>query len=863
MPKGSNHTPPKWADRFLQWFCNDELLEQLQGDVHELFYWRLEEKGHSSAKRSFIWDVMRLFRWSNIKKKSKRQKLNNMGMIKNYFKIGMRNLWKQRMPSFINIIGLSLAVGCAIVVFKFVEYNYVKDDFHENLDDLFLVTHWEDLESNKGRNGGTDHVLSREILTAVPGIKASTRYNFQQLEARVEKRIKYNAALYVDPDFLNMFSFDLIEGNGNALNSADQIILDENSAKRLFGEQSAIDQPLELKIGEEWKAFTVGAVYKNKPNNSSIQIEILLNYSHLEQLLSKRDTWNTSFFIQRQEGIEQQQLVTAMDELLPLHNKDNDVNPYTYFELEPLATMANSADEMSNSVGAAPNFAPIITLTAIAGFMLLLSTLNYVNISLAMVMKRLKEIGVRKVIGGRRKQLIAQFLIENFLLCFAALILGLLFAHSFFLPGFNEIAGGDFRLEVFKNARLGLFLLGLLFFVTIASGLYPAIVASAYKPISILRKATQKRGNRLLSNIFLSFQMILAMVTIVAAVMFVYTNQVNQSLNWGYDQYNKLVFGIPGDEYRESYLEVIESDPNIVDYAGTASNIGQSLNGVEFINGDFKTYAELFSVGRKYPEVLGLELLEGRLFNDQLESDLNNKLIVNEAFLDRLQINFDPDGTSIVQDSITYQIIGVVANYHYLNPGQELRGAAMRAIPAEHYNSYLVSMVDGDIFEQRDQLRGDLQALVDEKTVGVSVQSMLFDGFYDEMIGIGNIMLFTATIAVLLAAMGLYGLVNINVTSQIKDFGIRKVLGASHMSLSKTILSKFKYVLLFAILIGCPVAVLLVGTLITDIQHYAPPVGAGPLTVSVGILLGVALFTLNLQINKVRRMNPSETLRAE
>ena len=864
MSSSSKYSPPKWADRFLAFFCNPKMLEQLQGDVHELFYWRLEEKGYERAKWSFVWDVIRLFRWSNIRRTKKNgQKLNQIAMFKNYFKIGLRNLWKQRLPSAINIIGLSIAIGCSIVVFKFVEFNYVKDDFQENKEDVFLITHWEDLESNKGRNGATDHALTREILKAVPGIKASTRYNSLPTETRVEKRIYQERSVFVDPDYLNIFTFELIAGNPNSLNSADQVVLDESTATRLFGEQTALDKKLDLKIGNEWKTFTVGAIYKDRPHNGSLMLNILVNYQHMEQYLSTRDAWNTSFFIFRQEGVEVATMLESMDKLLPLYNKDNEEKAYTNFELEPLTTMAKHSYEMSNSVGAGPNLAPIITLSAIGVFMLLLSTLNYVNISLAMVMKRLKEIGVRKVIGSKRKQLIFQFIVENLLLCSLSMVIGLFLAQGIFLPGFNSIAGSSFKLEILQHTNFILFLLGLLAFITLASGLYPAIVASSFKAISILRKATHRSGNRLLSSIFLTFQMILAMVTIVAAVMFVYTNRVNEAKDWGYDQYDKLAFGIPGDEYKQAYRDILASNPNIETYAGTASVIGQSLNGVQFQNGEVKTYAELFSVGANYPEVMGVTLVAGRLFDEGLETDLNDKLVVNEAFLDRLQLEFNPDGTFIRQDSTDYTIIGVVEDYHYWDPGQKIRGAAMRAIPAEEYTAYLAKMVEGNIFDQRDQLQATLQEIVEEKSVIVAVQEMMFDRFFDEMNGIRNIMLFTATVSILLAAMGLYGLVNINVTNHIKDFGIRKVLGANGFSLAKTVLKRFRFVLLIAILIGAPVSVLLIDMLINDIYAYAPKIGAGPLSLAIAILLTVSFLTLNIQVRKVRKMNPAETLRAE
>ncbi|PWL28340.1 ABC transporter permease [uncultured Roseivirga sp.] len=863
MKKKPVKSPPKWADRFLAWYCNPKLLEQIQGDVHELYYWRIKEKGESKARRSFIWDVLRLFKWSNIKRSNKSQNRNNMGIFKNYFKIGLRNLWKQRMPSAINIIGLSLAIGCSIVAFKFVEYNYVKDDFHENKDDLFLVTHWEELESNKGRNGGTDNQLVGEILKSVPGIKASTRYNYQQPEVRYGNKTKYEAALFVDEAFMDMFSFDLLYGNPNTLYNEGEIIIDESTSISLFGDANPVGEKVDLKIRENWKTFTIGAVYRDKPNNSSIQINMLVNYVHFEQEFKDRDTWNTRLFIQREEGVEPARLLSAMDQLLPVYNKDNEETAIIYFELEPLSTMANNSYEMMNGVGSGPSMAPIITLSAIGVFMLILSTLNYVNISLAMIMKRLKEIGIRKVIGSKRKQLVTQFLIENFLLCAFSMFLGVLLAHSFFLPGFNEIAGGDFKLDLWSHLNFWYFLIGLLLFITLASGLYPAIVASSYKPISILRKAPQKSGKRWLSNIFLTFQMILAMITVVTAIMFVHTNRVNESMDWGYDQYDKLVMGIPGEEYRDAYRDVLEAEPNVARYAGTRSNIGQDLNGVQFQNGEVKSYAELFQVGRNYPELLGLSLVAGRMFDPSLESDLDRKLVVNESFLEQYQLEFNADGVQILQDSVEYTIIGVVEDYHYMDPGQKIRGAALKAIPANEFTSYLVKMNEGNIFDQRDKLQSQLQELVEEKTVYVGIQELIFEGFYEEMKGIRNIMLFTASVSILLAAMGLYGLVSINVSSQIKDFGIRKVLGASGMNLTSTVAKKFRFVLLFAILIGCPVAVLLVDMLINDIYAYAPNIGAGPLSIAVLILLLVTFFTLNLQIRRVKRMNPAQTLRTE
>ena len=856
--------PPKWADRFLSWFCNPKLLEQIQGDVHELFYWRLEEKGLNKAKRSFAWDVVTLFRWSNIKRSNKNQKLNNMGIVKNYFKIGVRNLWKQRMSSIINVLGLSIALACSIVAFKWIEYSYVKDKTHENSDDIFLVTHWEELESNKGRNGATDNKLTKEILASVPGIKSSTRYAFYKTRTMVGDKEFGDFSMFVDEDYLDIFTFQLVAGNMNALYQPDKVVINEEVATQYFGQEYGIDQQIELKIGDEWKVFTVGAVLKNGPRNSSLRNFLLINYSHYEQFLSKtRDTWNTNFFIQRQEGIEEAQLLAAMDELLPVHNKDNEINPYTNFELEPLRTMALNSWEISNGVGSGPQLAPNLFVGSIAIFMLLLATFNFINISLAMVMKRLKEIGIRKVIGGHPWQLVLQFLTENFIVCTFSLLLGLLLSSAFLLPGFNEISGSNLTTSLLQHQNFWWFLVAILLFITLASGIYPAVVASAYKPTSILRKSVSTKGNSSLSSFLLTFQMILAMITIVAAVMFVHTNKVNETRDWGYDQYNKLTITIPDSVYREPFRAYLEANPVVLKVAGTEAQIGRELNGYQFKNGEVANYAEFFDVGASYPDLLELELVKGRLFDPELNSDLEQTLVVNEAFLEQLELTFNEDGTQILQDTTEYTIIGVVEDFFYWMPDQKIRGMALRAVPEQNYRAFTVEMADGNIIDQQGALLKALQEIAPDEQFNISIQEQVFDGHFEEMNGIRNIMLFTATIAILIASMGLYGLLNINVSSQLKMFGIRKVLGANAFELGLTILKRFRFVLLFAVLIGSSLAVLLIGELLGSVYAYYPSVGAAPLLVSALILLGVALITINFQVQKVKKLNPAETLRID
>ena len=182
--------PPRWADRFLEWYCNPKLLEQIQGDVHELFFWRVEEKGVQGAKRAFAWDIIRLFRWKNIKRKSSQTtQFNNIAMFKNYFKIGWRNILRQKMPSVINITGLSCAIGCCLVAFMFIEPRVIRDQFHENGDNIYLIAHEAFIEGELNKYGTFDADLAGELPNNFPQIKSRTRMKGAQNVFRIKDNI--------------------------------------------------------------------------------------------------------------------------------------------------------------------------------------------------------------------------------------------------------------------------------------------------------------------------------------------------------------------------------------------------------------------------------------------------------------------------------------------------------------------------------------------------------------------------------------------------------------------------------------------------------------------------------------------------
>ncbi len=854
--------PPKWPDRFLGWYCSDRVREQVQGDAHELFYWRLEDKGLNRARRAFAWDVVRLFKWSNIKR-TNYQKLNNIAMFKNYLKIGLRNLWKQKMPSTINIIGLSLAVGCCLVSFKWIEANLVKDQFHERAEDTYLITPTRKSEDgNKIRYGKVAMVAADMVAEEVPGVEFVNRYAFGYGQVKVKNARFGNTFIFTDPTFFDVFSYKIIHGDKTALNDPRSVVLSESNALAFFGDEYPIGQELSLKINGEEKFFEVSAVIENAPDNSSMKPGLLLNFSFLEDFADPLT--KTAFtFIVLNESVDPASLSESLDRIREKKNALTPKTPYESISLEPLVTMAKNGEDIANGFGGRPPMAPFILLTCIGAFMLLLATFNYVNIATVMAMKRVKEIGVRKVIGGRRQQLIVQFLVENLLLCTLALAVGCLLASAFFIPWFNSIAGGDLSLDLLGHRNLWWFLVILLGFITLVSGGYPAFYISSFKPVAIFRGSSEKGSKRRLTGALLTFQMVLAVITIVAGIMFVQTNRVNESRDWGYDQHDKLVLYIPtGQTYQTLSTELLKM-PNVEDVAGSRGVLGQSINYKKVDHNGNRIFAHIHRSSESFPELMKVQLKEGALFNKDAPSQNQKSLLVNETFMNRLQLTWE-EGQTVVMDSTNFSIVGVVEDFHFSNFNEVIQPAAFHVAADSLLTNMTVQVRKGTSLEMKEKIENTLSELDPEKNrYTVGFQNAVFDEHFKEMKGISNIMLFTASLAVLLSAMGLFGLVSLSISSRQKDFSIKKVLGASLRQLSADIYKRFILILSLAIIIGGTVSVFLIGMLLDSAYGYHENIGVVPLSLAGIILLSVAAVTINTQVRNVRRMNPADTLRSE
>ena len=859
--KAEDHKPPRIADRFLSWYCSARVREQVQGDAHELYYWRLEQKGAKSANRAFVWDVVRLFKWSNIKRKNRQtQKLNNIAMFKNYFKIGLRNLWKQKMPSTINVIGLSFAIGCCLVAFKFIEMALIRDDFHQHGEDIYLVTHTAFVDEDVNRYGQISLAISDLMSEGFPAIKEVVKYNSLGVGVTIGDDVFSNRASFVDDSFLETFTFPLIYGEKDVLRDQKNVVLSERMAATFFADEYPIGKTLSLLINDVKQEFVVAGVLMDAPGSSSMRPRILLNY---EVLRAGKDvkTMNSHVFVHLENGADVDNLLGQFDRLVEVQKGFNLDRKYESIGLQPLESMALNSDEVINGLGIRLPMAPMILIAAIGLFMLILSIFNYVNIATLMATKRIKEIGVRKVIGGKRGQLILQFLTENFILCLLSMIVGCLLASGFFLPQFNIISGNDFTLDLLNHKRLWVFLGGLLLLVTLASGAYPAFFVSSFKAVNIFRGSEKTGRKRRFTGVLLSFQFTLAIITIVAGYMAVNTNRINQNKSWGFNQENKLVIEVRKEEYAQLVAEA-RKNPRVNDLAGSAGSIGMFYDYQPFTIGDTEIHGGILKGDVHYAELLEIDLVTGRYFEEDLVSDLTSAVLVNETFVKSFGLDMSKDHTVDINNG-TYQIVGVLEDFYFASISDVIDPAVMFALPDSLLTHVTLSTDEASLLALRDEMERSWEELDFTGSFDSQFQTEAFDSDFEDMKGLRNILLFVATLAILLSSMGLFGLVSLSISSKIKVYGIKKVLGASRRNLAMDVYKGFSLILGIAIVVGSAVAIKLVDLLMDSAYGDHAPIGIIPLGVSALILLAVAAFTINTQLSRVQRMNPAQTLRTE
>lgn len=867
MSESMNVLPPKWPLKFLRFFVKKDYLEEIEGDMEEVFNDQVEYFGYRKAKRMYVWEVVRLVRPILIKNLEFIHHLNQQAMFRNYFKTSFRSLIKNPVSSFINVFGLSVAIGICLLVFAFMEYDYSIDQFHKNKNEVYLTTFFANREGKEQQYGLAPRPLGEMLQQDFAQIKKVCRIEDRPVILKQEDNVFHERVRFVDGSFLELFTFPLKWGTSKSLGDLNSIVLSEEMSIKYFGDENPIGQEMLMIFNDSTKkAFTVSGVAATFPKARDISFNFLINYENTriaEENYNKSD-WSkflNATLIQVENPDDIRSIQMGMEKYKKLQNEVQPDWKIDSFSFEQLTTLHENAAHIKDAIVLDENVEGRIGMPIIAIFMIALACFNYINIAIVSAAKRLKEIGVRKVIGANRGKVITQFLTENVVITFFALLIGVLLCAFIFLPWFVQFSGWELELKML-SANLWIFLCALVLFTGLVSGIYPAFYISKFEAVKIFRGSLQFGKKNPLTKVFLGAQIVLACITITAGVVFTQNHEYQYNQSWGYNQEQALYVSVPDyaafDRLRASMIQ----NPNVLTSSGSKDHLGKTTSTALLRTTSNQQYeAKQFSVDTDYFETMGLQLNEGRGFYKDSEND-KKAIVVNELFVQHLKLD-QPIGQQFEIEGVKYEIIGVLKDFHNRSFFSKMEPSLFKLADEKDFRYLSLKVKEGKEVETREALQKNWAKLYPEIPFQGGHQQEVWSSYFfsvDRSQTFNNVI---ASVAVLLASLGLYGLVNLNVSGRTKEFSIRKTLGASIRHISSVIINQYVLLTTIALIIGAPVSYLFTKAYLDMLFAYPMPMNFLSIALAVVILILVLLLVISTQIRKVVKTNPVNGLKVE
>lgn len=795
-------------------------------------------------------------------------------MFKNYFKTAFRNLARNKIYSFINIFGLSIGLACAMLIMLYVKDEVSFDRFHKNASSIYRIAK----KTKRGQNGTTGFLQGPRFTQNVPGIKSFVRVQASSEDVKNGTEVQeQNDVLLVDSNFFSVFTFPLLAGDASScLMEPHSIVLSEDAAKKYFASTDAIGKVLMIKEDSSFVPYKVTAVAKRCPHNSSIQFDALLPFKVSDADAKDTHNWFNSFlntFVVLDNTANLQTVETQMQRFYVADAKatfyemlkndggnPDDIPMGTYF-LQPYLDMhLNTQLPASNGLINASNPMYSYLLSGIALFVLLIACINFVNLTVARSVKRAKEIGIRKVIGSDRKQLIYQFLGESFFLCTVAFVLAIALV-QLLLPLFNELANKALSLSYLCDANLIAGYIALYITTGLLAGFYPALVLSGYNPVQTLYSRFQIRGKTYLQKSLVVLQFTLASFLIIATGIIYEQFNFLTKTDLGYDDNNLVIVNKNNLDHADAtvFKNELLKNPNIVGVS--VKNAGERGTGTKNSVGSTIAFADE-TVDENYLPLLKIPLVAGRNFSTAFPTDASQSVIVNESFVKAANWK-NPVGETLQMlgsSNETYHVIGVVKDYHFASLTQKITPQLFSM--NGKYGSYYIKIKPNTATESLKWIQKLYQQFYPMNPYSYVFKNDQNRMQYADIEKWKQIILFGAILTILISCSGLFGLSVLSAEKRTKEIGIRKVLGASVQQIVTTLSTDFIKLVAIALIIATPLVYIAANKWL---QNYPYRIEVSWwLFTSAGILvILIALFTVSFQSIKAAVANPVKSLRTE
>jgi putative ABC transport system permease protein len=854
----------KILDRLL----HKSIQEGAIGDFIEQYFYIVKTKGAMMAMVWYITQVLQLF-INHIKS------LLVMGanMGKNYFITTMRNLLRHKGYSFINIFGLIIGLTSAILISMYVSYELSFDRYHENAKYIYRIIQFQEGNRYMGSEwfNSSPAGLKAAVVSEIPEVIKSTRaYERPSIVKKGTKVIRENQIRFVDPEFLDIFTYPLLEGNKKTvLSKPFSVLLSQDMKTKYFPDENPIGKTLTM----HQQDFQVTGIFENVPKNSHFTFDFLVSIDTLYSLGFNRDLekkwtsnelWNTYILVKK--GCNITDLKLKLDQLVKKHLGDKSKTRYHPQPLSRIHLHSRVNFDASNI----SDIRYVYLFSAIVFLILVIASVNYINLTTSRSWQRAKEVAVRKVVGAHKKTIVRQFLMESTIFILLAVIISIVLT-LLLLPYFSQFIGRDLSMSLLLNGNMLATLFFIILVVGILSGSYPALFLSRFKPILILKSTIRSKGKRKpgLRNILVVVQFIVSILLIVCSLVIYWQLEYIRNKNLGFNK-DHIVYGIGGRGLIKNFKpfkQALLQHPDISDvYLGGRIPVNIRSNTTPRWQGKKKNEGFLCydaPVDYNFIDFFNIKLVKGRNFSKNFTTDLEEAWILNEAAVKKIGWE-NPIGKNFYfsYNSKKGRVVGVIKDFHNTSLKLDIEPMALHLVGNKTRPYYAIKIKSNKV----DDILKFLGRKVKEFSPDYPFRFYFLDETVDRMYRsekmLGEIFGFFTMFAIFISCLGLLGLVSYTAQQKTREIGIRKVLGASRNQLLSLISKEFLYLILVANLIAWPIGWY---AMASWLANFAYRINMNPLLfIGAGaITLVFALITISYQTLKAASTNPVKTLKYE
>lgn len=886
--------PPSLVKVLLARMTREDLWEAVEGDLDELYLADLRKKGRRKAQVNYLFNALAFLRFHRLRKHNQSKTKIHMSLIRNYTKVSMRDLRRNKAFSLINLTGLVAGMTVSLLMLQYVLFETSFDQFHEDYDRIYRVINDRFQNGERVQRGTITYpTIGPAMLQDFPEIEAYTRMtidsrNYLQYQNEL---FLVNRYLIADEHFQTFFSFKTIAGDASrALDDVYEVILTQTFASTLIDSEEEVSQLIGQIVDLDGDPCRIGAIVEDPPKNSHLKFDLLLSYKSFIAMAGEGadNSWQWSDFyhyVKLRRGADITRLTGKVAGFGERYFKQGEVSgAVESFELQPLSEAHLGDPTLEYEIGEVSNGKIVWLLLGVAIFVMIIAWINYINLSTGRAIQRAKEVGIRKSLGAQKGQIVRQFWVETLLLNGSALAISLVLCFML-QPAFNQLTGLNLSLKELLSAKVWSLPFPLVFMFLLLGSLslvavYPALLVTRFQTQDILKGSFKLKGEIIwLRKGLVIFQFAVAVILI--SVTFAVSRQIDFMLNkdLGIDIDNTMVvYGPQLTEWDSTFISRLDQfkatleRQSGIDFVTTSSRTTGAKMGRIFqlrsgnIAQEMDLTANFIQIDHDFTEVYGLDLLAGRdlgLEDHHVDPGKIRTILVNESAIELLRFQSPAEAVNqtVTFWGRTWTIVGVVNDFHQLSLHQAIEPIFMLPYygPNHGISIKLTSEPDEHIIEAVNA------------TFNAYFPGNYFDYFfledryynqYRSDIRFGQISRIFTLLSILIAVLGLYGLILMTVVRKTKEIGLRKVLGASITQLIVLLGRDFILLVFMAIFLGAPIGYLA----LTEWQagySYQADLGIGLILGAAGLLILISLGTLALHTFRITSNNPVDSLRYE